>query len=216
MRIDEILGAAPVMPVVTIEDAAKAAPLARALVAGGLRAIEVTLRTPAALEAVRIIAREVPEALPGVGTALSARDLEASAEAGAKFAISPGATPALLAAAKGMALPYMPAIATASELMAALEAGFDVCKFFPAAQAGGVGALKAFAGPFARVRFNPTGGIDAKTAPDYLALPNVLCVGGSWVAPIDAIVAGDFARIEALAREAARMRPTPKAAQGPA
>ena len=207
MRIDEILSAAPVMPVVTIEDAAKAAPLARALVAGGLKAIEVTLRTPAALEAVRIIAREVPEALPGVGTALSARDLDAAAEAGAKFAISPGATPALLAAAKASALPYMPAIATASELMAALEAGFSVCKFFPAAQAGGVGALKSFAGPFANVRFNPTGGIDAKTAPDYLALPNVLCVGGSWVAPTDAIAAGDFARIEALACAAAALRP---------
>jgi 2-dehydro-3-deoxyphosphogluconate aldolase/(4S)-4-hydroxy-2-oxoglutarate aldolase len=206
MRIEDILGAAPVMPVVTIDDLSKAAPLARALAAGGLRAIEVTLRTPQALEAVRIIASEVPEALPGVGTVLTARDLEAAAAAGAKFAVSPGATPALLAAARDQALPYLPAIATASELMAAMEAGFQVCKFFPASSSGGVAALRAFAGPFAQVRFNPTGGIDAASAPGYLALPNVLCVGGSWVTPAKAIAAGDFALIEQLARAAARLR----------
>jgi len=206
MTIDEILSAAPVLPVVTIDDAAKAAPLARALVAGGLRAIEVTLRTPAALEAVRIIAREVPEALPGVGTVLGARDLDAAAAAGAKFAVSPGATPALLAAARAQALPYLPAIATAGELMAALEAGFEVCKFFPASSAGGVRALKAFAGPFPSVRFNPTGGIDAASAPGYLALPNVISVGGSWITPADAIAASDFARIEVLARAASALR----------
>jgi len=206
MRIEDILSLAPVLPVVTIDDPAKAAPLARALVAGGLRAMEITLRTPAALEAVRIIAREVPDALPGVGTVLTAADLEASAAAGARFAVSPGATPALLAAARVASLPYLPAIATASELMAALEAGFQVCKFFPASASGGVAALKAFAGPFAQVRFNPTGGIDAATAPSYLALGNVISVGGSWVTPTDAIARGDFALIEALARDASRLR----------
>jgi 2-dehydro-3-deoxyphosphogluconate aldolase/(4S)-4-hydroxy-2-oxoglutarate aldolase len=206
MRIDEILASAPVMPVVTIDDARQAAPLARALVAGGLRAIEVTLRTPAALEAVRIIAREVPDAIPGVGTVLRAGDLEAAAEAGAKFAVSPGATPALLAAGRAASLPYLPAIATASELMAALEAGFTTCKFFPAASAGGVAALKSFAGPFPQARFNPTGGIDLANAPGYLALGNVLCVGGSWVAPPALVSAGDFTAIERLAREAAALR----------
>ena len=205
MRIDEILASAPVMPVVTIDDAAHAAPLARALVAGGLRAIEVTLRTPAALEAVRIIACEVPGAMPGVGTVLRPGDFEAAAAAGARFAVSPGATPTLLAAARQASLPYLPAIATASELMAALEAGFSTCKFFPAAAAGGVAALKSFAGPFPQARFNPTGGIDLASAPTYLALDNVLCVGGSWVAPPAAIAAGDYASIERLAREAARL-----------
>ena len=207
MRIEDILSAAPVMPVVTIDDPAAAAPLARALVAGGLRAIEITLRTPAALEAVRIIASEVPEALPGVGTVLNPAQLPAAAKAGARFAVSPGATPALLAAGRPGPIPYLPAVATASELMAALEAGYSVCKFFPAATAGGVAALKALAGPFAQARFNPTGGIDARSAPDYLALSNVLCVGGSWITPADAIASGDFARIEALARTAAALRP---------
>jgi 2-dehydro-3-deoxyphosphogluconate aldolase / (4S)-4-hydroxy-2-oxoglutarate aldolase len=206
MRIDEILATAPVMPVVTIDDAADAAPLARALVAGGLRAIEITLRTAAALEAVRIIAGEVPEAIPGVGTVLRPQDLEAAAAAGAMFAVSPGATPTLLAAARGASLPYLPAIATASELMAALEAGFSTCKFFPAAALGGVAALKSFGGPFPSARFNPTGGIDLAGARDYLALDNVLCVGGSWVAPAAAIAAGDYARVERLAREAAALR----------
>jgi 2-dehydro-3-deoxyphosphogluconate aldolase / (4S)-4-hydroxy-2-oxoglutarate aldolase len=202
----EVLAAGPVMPVVTIDDPAKAAPLARALVAGGIRAIEITLRTPGALEAVRAIAAEVPDAIPGVGTVLTAADLAAAAAAGARFAISPGATPALLAAARGGALPYIPAVATASELMAAMEAGFSVCKFFPAAQAGGVEALKALAGPFPQARFCPTGGIDAASAPAYLALPNVVCVGGSWIAPRAAIDAGDFAAIERLARAASALR----------
>lgn len=205
MRIHAILSLAPVLPVVTLDDAAKAAPLARALVAGGLRAIEVTLRTPAALAAIRRIAEEVPEAICGAGTVLRPSDLEAAAAAGARFAVSPGATPALLAAAQAARLPYLPAIATASELMVALDAGFDTCKFFPAASAGGVAALKALAGPFPEARFNPTGGIDAASAPAYLALSNVICVGGSWVAPAEAIAAGDFARIERLANQAASL-----------
>ena len=202
----EVLAAGPVMPVVVIDDPAMAVPLARALVAGGIRAIEITLRTPGALEAVRAIADEVPDAIPGVGTVLTAADLDAALAAGARFAISPGATPALLAAARAGGLPYIPAIATASELMAAMEAGFSVCKFFPAAQAGGVEALKSLAGPFPHARFCPTGGIDAASAPAYLALPSVVCVGGSWIAPRAAIAAGDFTTIERLARAAAALR----------
>ena len=202
----EVLAAGPVMPVVVIDDPAMAVPLARALVAGGIRAIEITLRTPGALEAVRAIADDVPDAIPGVGTVLTAADLDAAIAAGARFAISPGATPALLAAARAGGLPYIPAIATASELMAAMEAGFSVCKFFPAAQAGGVEALKSLAGPFPHARFCPTGGIDAASAPAYLALPSVVCVGGSWIAPRAAIAAGDFTTIERLARAAAALR----------
>jgi 2-dehydro-3-deoxyphosphogluconate aldolase/(4S)-4-hydroxy-2-oxoglutarate aldolase len=206
MTLEQILTSAPVMPVVTIDDPRQAVPLARALAAGGVRAIEITLRTESALEAVRAIAAEVPESIPGVGTVLTPADLNAAARAGAKFAISPGATPRLLEAGRASPLPYLPAIATASELMAALEAGFLACKFFPAAESGGVAALKALGGPFPGARFCPTGGIDAASAPSYLALPNVLCVGGSWLAPRDAIAAGDFGRIERLAREACALR----------
>jgi 2-dehydro-3-deoxyphosphogluconate aldolase/(4S)-4-hydroxy-2-oxoglutarate aldolase len=206
MTLEQILTSAPVMPVVTIDDAAKAVPLARALVAGGIRAIEVTLRTAAALEALRAIAAEVPEAIPGAGTVLNAAQLQAAAKAGARFAVSPGATPTLLAAMRPGPIPFLPGIATASELMACLEAGISICKFFPAADAGGVPALKSLAGPFPQARFCPTGGIDAATAPAYLALPNVLCVGGSWLVPRDAIATGDFGRIEQLAREASALR----------
>lgn len=202
----DVLSAGPVMPVVVIDDPARAVPLARALVAGGVRAIEITLRTERALEAVRAIAAGVPEAIPGVGTVLTEADLDAAAAAGARFAISPGATPALYAAAWRATLPYIPAVATASELMAAMEAGFTACKFFPAAQAGGVPALAALGGPFPSARFCPTGGIDAASAPAYLALANVLCVGGSWIAPRAAIDAGDFGRIEQLARAASALK----------
>jgi 2-dehydro-3-deoxyphosphogluconate aldolase/(4S)-4-hydroxy-2-oxoglutarate aldolase len=202
----DVLTASPVMPVVVIDDPARAVALARALVAGGIRAIEITLRTPGALEAVRAIAAEVPDAIPGVGTVLTEADLDAAAAAGARFAISPGATPALYDAAWRSTLPYIPAVATASELMAAMEAGFTACKFFPAAQAGGPEALKALGGPFPAARFCPTGGVDAANAPAYLKLANVLCVGGSWIAPRDAIEAGDFARIEQLARAASALR----------
>jgi len=206
MRIDEILALAPVMPVVTIEAPATAVPLARALLAGGLRAIEVTLRTPAALDAVRLIAEGAPEMLVGVGTVLAAEDLEAAAQAGASFAVSPGLTPVLAEAARASPLPYLPAVATASEVMVALEHGFRTLKFFPAAAAGGPGALKALAGPFPSVRFCPTGGIEPASAPAYLALSNVTCVGGSWMAPRDALANGDFVTIERLARDAARLR----------
>lgn len=205
MTIEEILALSPVMPVVTIADADHAVPMARALLAGGLRTIEITLRTPAALAAVAAIAKAAPEVAVGVGTVLTAQDLRHAAEAGATFAISPGTTLELLDAARHGPLPYLPAIATAGELMAGLDRGYTAFKFFPAAYAGGVGALRAFAGPFPGVRFCPTGGISLATAPDYLALPNVLCVGGSWVAPEAMIASGDVAGIERLAREAAAL-----------
>jgi 2-dehydro-3-deoxyphosphogluconate aldolase/(4S)-4-hydroxy-2-oxoglutarate aldolase len=203
--IEAILRRAPVMPVVTIRDAAKAVPLARALAAGGLTAIEITLRTPAALEAIAAVAREVPESLPGAGTVLTPADLAAATAAGAAFAVSPGATPVLLAAAKSGPLPFLPGVASASELMAAREAGFGAFKLFPAAQCGGPAFLKALAGPFASAVFCPTGGIDLAGAPAYLALANVACVGGSWVAPEALIEAGDFGEIERLAGEAAAL-----------
>jgi 2-dehydro-3-deoxyphosphogluconate aldolase/(4S)-4-hydroxy-2-oxoglutarate aldolase len=206
MTIDDILRAGPVMPVVVIDDAAHAAPLARALVAGGIRAIEITLRTGAALDAIQAISRDVPEALPGVGTALTAADVLAALDAGAKFIVSPGATPALYEAAIGSGLPFLPGVATASELMVGMAAGLSAFKFFPAAQAGGVEGLKALGGPFPNARFCPTGGVSATNAGAYLALPNVVCVGGSWIAPRDVIAAGDFAEIEQLARAASVLR----------
>lgn len=206
MTIQEILALSPVLPVITISDAEHAVPLARALVAGGIRAVEITLRTHAALHAVAAIARDVPEVVLGVGTVLSARDLTDARDAGAAFAISPGATPALLEAAHHGSLPFLPAIATASELMAGLEQGFTTFKLFPASLLGGPAALKALAGPFPGARFCPTGGIGLASAPEYLALENVLCVGGSWITPQSAIEAGDFVRIEALAREASALR----------
>lgn len=204
--LDALLARAPVLPVLAIRRRDDAAPLARALVAGGLPVLEVTLRSDIALDAIRRIATEVPEAVVGAGTVLSPADLDAVARAGAAFAIAPGATPALYAAADAAGIPFLPAIATASELMQGLERGFRRFKFFPAAAAGGTAALKAFAGPFPQARFCPTGGIDARSAPDYLALPNVMTVGGSWMVPAEALAAGDWARIEALAREAAALR----------
>jgi 2-dehydro-3-deoxyphosphogluconate aldolase/(4S)-4-hydroxy-2-oxoglutarate aldolase len=206
MTIDEILAAGPVMPVVVIDDAAQAVPLARALVAGGIRAIEITLRTGAALEAIQAIARDAPDAIPGVGTAVTPADVLAALDAGAKFIVSPGMTPALAQAAIGSGLPFLPGVATASELMAGMAAGLSAFKFFPAAQAGGIDGLKALGGPFPNVRFCPTGGVSAANAAAYLALPNVACVGGSWLAPRETIAAGDFARIEQLAREASALR----------
>ena len=206
MTIDDILRAGPVMPVVVIDDAAHAVPLARALVAGGIRAIEITLRTGAALDAVQAIARDAPDAIPGVGTALTGADVLAALDAGAKFIVSPGATPALLEAAIGSGLPFLPGVATASELMAGMAAGLSAFKFFPAAQAGGIDGLKALGGPFPHARFCPTGGVTAANAAAYLALPNVACVGGSWLAPREMIAAGDFAKIEQLARAASALR----------
>jgi 2-dehydro-3-deoxyphosphogluconate aldolase/(4S)-4-hydroxy-2-oxoglutarate aldolase len=203
MTLKDILRLAPVVPVLTIEDAKKAVPLARALVEGGLTALEVTLRTPAALEAIERIAGEVENAVPGAGTVLSAADLDKAAKAGARFAVSPGLRTG--ARAKG-AIPLLPGVATATELMAGLDAGFIRFKLFPAVPAGGVALLKALAPVFPAARFCPTGGITAANAAEFLALPNVECVGGSWIAPPDAVRDGDWARITRLSREAAALR----------
>ena len=204
--IEQILKLSPVMPVVVIEEADIAPELARALVRGGIRVVEVTLRTAAALRAIEVIAREVPEITVGAGTALTAKDLRAAANAGARFAISPGATGSLLEAGLHSPIPYLPAVATASELMAGLAHGYHCFKFFPAGPAGGTAMLKAFAGPFPQARFCPTGGISQETVGSYLALPNVLCAGGSWLSPADALAARDWNRIEALAAKAAGSR----------
>jgi 2-dehydro-3-deoxyphosphogluconate aldolase/(4S)-4-hydroxy-2-oxoglutarate aldolase len=203
-RTEEVCRAAPVVPVLVIEDAAQAAPLAEALVAGGLPALEVTLRTPAALEAIRAMAR-VPGGIVGAGTLLTAADVAAAKAAGATFGVSPGATDALLQACEEADLPLLPGAATASEAMRLLARGYSVQKFFPAEANGGVPALKAIGAPIPQVRFCPTGGVTRANAPDYLALPNTLCVGGSWVAPKDKVISGDWSGIEALAREAAGM-----------
>jgi 2-dehydro-3-deoxyphosphogluconate aldolase / (4S)-4-hydroxy-2-oxoglutarate aldolase len=204
--IEEVLRASPVMPVVTIHDAATAPDLARAFVRGGIRVIEVTLRTPAALEAIEKIASAVPEIRVGAGTVVGIADLHAAASAGASFAISPGATPTLLAGGASGPIPYLPAVATASELMAGIAAGYRFFKFFPAAAAGGIPMLKSLAGPFPDARFCPTGGISQETAHSYLELPNVLCVGGSWLTPADALTTRDWDRIQRLAAKAAALR----------
>ncbi|MCP5239377.1 MAG: bifunctional 4-hydroxy-2-oxoglutarate aldolase/2-dehydro-3-deoxy-phosphogluconate aldolase [Zoogloeaceae bacterium] len=211
MDIRSVLAASPVMPVIVLEEVAHAVPLARALVAGGIRVLEVTLRTPVALECMRAIAAEVPEALLGAGTVLSAADLDAAAKAGAVFAISPGASPALLEAARTSPIPFLPAVMTPSDVITAMDAGFDTFKLFPAAQAGGMAMLKAMGGPFPQARFCPTGGIDAASAPAFLALPNVACVGGSWLCPAELVRAGDWDAITALARAAAALRPATQA-----
>lgn len=204
--IERILRLSPVMPVVVVEESQVAPELARALVRGGIRAVEITLRTPAALAAIQAIARQVPEIAVGAGTVLSVEDLRAAASAGATFAISPGATPALLSAAVSASIPYLPAVATASELMQGLASGYHCFKFFPAGPAGGTAMLNAFAGPFPQARFCPTGGITQDSAKSYLDLPNVLCVGGSWLSPADALAARDWKRVEALASRAAAAR----------
>lgn len=204
--IEQILTLSPVMPVVVIEEAGIAPELARAFIQGGISVIEVTLRTAEALRAIEVIAREVPEISIGAGTVLSVDDLRSAANAGARFAISPGATHALLEAGTHSAIPYLPAIATASELMAGLAHGYHCFKFFPAGPAGGTAMLRSFAGPFPQARFCPTGGITQETVASYLALPNVLCAGGSWLSPPDALAARDWKRIAALAAKAAASR----------
>ncbi|MDH3263639.1 MAG: bifunctional 4-hydroxy-2-oxoglutarate aldolase/2-dehydro-3-deoxy-phosphogluconate aldolase [Paracoccaceae bacterium] len=200
----QICGLAPVVPVLVVEDAAKARPLAEALVKGGLLALEVTLRTPAALEAIRAMAA-VEGAVVGAGTLLTPEDVKAAKAAGARFGVSPGATDRLLAACEAERLPLLPGAATASEAMRLLERGYTSAKFFPAEQAGGAAALKALGAPLPQLRFCPTGGVSLKNAPDYLSLANVMCVGGSWVAPKAMVDNGDWAGIEALAREAAAL-----------
>jgi 2-dehydro-3-deoxyphosphogluconate aldolase/(4S)-4-hydroxy-2-oxoglutarate aldolase len=205
MNLARIVALAPVIPVIVIEDWKAAAPLARTLAAAGLPAIEITLRTPSAMQAIRAICGEVEGAVVGAGTVLTGDQLEDAAEAGARFAVSPGISPSLLAAATAAALPLLPGAATASEAMALFERGYALQKFFPAAPAGGVAYLKALAAPLPDIRFCPTGGVDAGNAASYLALPNVACVGGSWVAPAEAIAGGDWERIGELAKSAAAL-----------
>ena len=200
--IDEILTLSPVMPVIAIDDASRAVELARALMAGGIRVMEITLRTPAALEAIRIISEAVEGAVVGAGTVLTPADLERVRNAGASFAISPGMTPQLLREASAADFPFLPGVATASEIMQGLDAGLARFKLFPAASAGGIAALKSFAGPFPDVKFCPTGGIGASDFTAYLDLQNVLCVGGSWIAPSDLIRSGAYGEITALSRAA--------------
>ncbi|MFG3122969.1 bifunctional 4-hydroxy-2-oxoglutarate aldolase/2-dehydro-3-deoxy-phosphogluconate aldolase [Streptomyces sp. NPDC017615] len=201
-----VLDLAPVLPVVVLSDAADAVPLARALVAGGLPAIEVTLRTPAALDGIRAIAEEVPEAVVGAGTVITPEQVTRCVAAGARFLVSPGWTETLLAAMRESGVPFLPGVSTASEVVALLERGVREMKFFPARAAGGTAYLRSLAGPLPDARFCPTGGIAEASAPEYLALPNVGCVGGSWMVPADAVAAGDWARIEELARGAAGLR----------
>lgn len=201
-RLAALFREAVVIPVLTIEKVEHAVPLAKALVAGGVRTLEVTLRTDAAVAAAKAIIAEVPEAVVGIGTILNAGDLARAESLGAKFGISPGLTPELLKAAAASDLPFAPGIATASELMQALAAGFETVKFFPAEQAGGIKALRALAGPFPHVRFCPTGGIGEANAAAWLAEPNVLCVGGSWLCPAADIRSGNWAGITAMCNSA--------------
>jgi len=205
--LGEILSVAPVIPVVIIDRPAQAVPLARALVAGGLRVIEVTLRTTAGLEAIRAIAAEVPEAIVGVGTVLEPAQFFAAAEAGARFAVSPGATERLLDAVDGHAVPYLPGIATPAEAMTLIDRGYRFAKFFPAEPAGGARYVSALASPLPQLRFCPTGGISPENAPKYLALPNVICVGGSWMVGASVLAAGDWAAITAAAAAARALAP---------
>ena len=200
-----VLSAQPVMPVVAVDSAREAVDLARALAKGGLKAIEITLRTPAAMDAIKAVAQEVPETICGAGTVFGAKQFDLACAAGAKFIVSPGTTIELLDAAKSSPVPLLPGASTPSELMAMLEEGYEVLKFFPAEQSGGVAYLKSLAPVFQQVRFCPTGGISMKNVRDYLSLPNVVCVGGSWVAPKDLVAAGNFDEITRLAAEAAAL-----------
>lgn len=201
-----VLQAGPVIPVIVIHELEQAVPMAQALVRGGVTVLELTLRTPVALEAIQRIANEVPEAVVGAGTVRSGRDAEKALAAGARFAVSPGATGALVRDCQSIQLPLLPGVATASEVMQAQEWGLDFLKFFPAVAAGGLAMLKSWAGPFQDVRFCPTGGLSVQTAPEFLALPNVPVCGGSWLTPDKAMSEGQWAHIEALARQASALR----------
>lgn len=209
LAVRDIMARSPVIPVLTVTRVEHAAPLARALVAGGLDVLEVTLRTPCALDAISAMRRAVPDAVVGAGTLTKPAELAEAARAGARFGVSPGFAPELASAARTAGVPYLPGIMTPSELMAARAAGFAALKLFPAREAGGVAMLKALAAPFPDMVFCPTGGITRETAPEYLALANVACVGGSWVAPADRVAAADWTAIEQLAREAATLRRRP-------
>ena len=206
LKTSDLATYGPVIPVIVIDREADALPLARALLAGGVRVLEITLRTPAALPAIEAIAKALPEAIVGAGTVLNAEDARRAQEAGAQFAVSPGYTAAVGAACKALGLPLLPGVATSGEIMAVLADGCDFLKLFPAQAVGGLGLLKAWASPFGAVSFCPTGGITSSTAADYLALPNVRCVGGSWLTPADAVQQGDWTRITALAQATHALR----------
>ena len=197
---------APVIPVIVLHDAAQAVPLAQALLAGGIRMLEITLRTPQALACMSAIAKEVPQVVVGAGTVRNPADVLAAQQAGARFLVSPGFTPALAQAAQEAGLPLLPGVSTASEIMAAMDAGLRALKFFPALQAGGVAMLKAWSGPFPEACFCPTGGVSAANAREFLALPNVVCVGGSWLVPAEALARKDWRTITQLAAEAVQLR----------
>lgn len=205
MKIKEVSAFGPVIPVLVIDEVSKAIPLARALVQGGVKVLEVTLRTPVAFECIRAIAAEVPEALVGAGTLRTPKDAEVASAAGARFAVSPGFSPILARACEDQDLPLLPGVATASEIMQASEAGFSFLKFFPAMQAGGPAMLKAWSSVFPDIHFCPTGGITAANAPQLLALPNVLCVGGSWLTPTELMQSSDWLGITSLAHEASQL-----------
>jgi 2-dehydro-3-deoxyphosphogluconate aldolase/(4S)-4-hydroxy-2-oxoglutarate aldolase len=206
MKISEVMRVGPVIPVIVVDDLAHAVPLAEALVAGGVRVLEVTLRTPVALEAIRAIAKSVKDAIVGVGTITRPEDFGAAREAGAVFGVSPGLTPALIEGQKRSGLPLLPGTMTPSDVIATRAAGFTELKLFPAQQAGGIGMLSALGSVFSDVTFCPTGGVKPETAPDFLALPNVACVGGSWLTPRDALAKRDWQRIAGLARAASLLR----------
>jgi 2-dehydro-3-deoxyphosphogluconate aldolase/(4S)-4-hydroxy-2-oxoglutarate aldolase len=206
LNAGDVMKLSPVMPVVTIDDANDAEPLARVLLASGINTVEITLRTDAALNAIKVIAQAAPEMIVGAGTVLTFKDLDAAIKAGARYALAPGGTPKLMKAARESPIPFIPGVSTASEIMRGLDIGYTHFKFFPAEQMGGVSALKALFGPLPQARFCPTGSISAAKAPEYLALENVLCVGGSWIAPSDKIKAQDWASIEAAAKQAAALR----------
>lgn len=203
---ESLLDLAPVIPVVVVHGPAHAVPLARALVDGGLPVIELTLRTPVALDAIAAVATEVPEILVGAGTVVAPEQARRAADAGARFLVSPGTTDTLAAAMRATGLPHLPGAATVSEVLRLRELGYEEMKLFPASACGGVGFLKAVSSPVPSARFCPTGGVSMANAGDYLALPNVGCVGGSWITPADALAAGDWARVRDLAREAAALR----------
>jgi 2-dehydro-3-deoxyphosphogluconate aldolase/(4S)-4-hydroxy-2-oxoglutarate aldolase len=202
----QVMQDASVIPVIVLNDVAHAVPMARALVAGGIRMLEITLRTSVALECMRAIAAEVPEAVVGAGTIRSAADAKAALAAGARFGVSPGYTTTVGKTCQDIGLPLLPGVATGSEIMTAQEDGFTELKFFPAMQAGGPNLLKAWAGPFTDIKFCPTGGVSLENAPQLLALPNVVVVGGSWLTPADVMAKGDWAQITQLAREAAALK----------
>jgi 2-dehydro-3-deoxyphosphogluconate aldolase/(4S)-4-hydroxy-2-oxoglutarate aldolase len=203
----QVMQDAPVIPVIVLNDVAHAVPMARALVAGGIRMLEVTLRTPQALACIEAIAREVPEAVVGAGTVRSRADAQAAANAGSRFAVSPGYTSAVGQACRDFGLALLPGVATGSEIMMAQEDGFAQLKFFPAMQAGGPAMLKAWSGPFFDVQFCPTGGVSLQNAPEFLSLSNVVCVGGSWLVPADSVARGEWARVTALAQATHALRP---------